>query len=91
MYLRILEAIFLIGGLWFIITQMIFPAIRGTQVFPIFRKEAKLIGELVEVNQKVREKGLEDTIKETKKQFEPKPEEQPKPAEESKPIEKPKL
>jgi hypothetical protein len=85
MLLFILETVFLILGIWVVVTQIFFPAIRGTQVFPMFRKEAKLVEELVEVNQKVREKGLEDTIKETKKELDPKPAEEPKSEEPQKP------
>ena len=95
MFLRVLEIISVIAALWFVITQILFPAIRGTKVFPIFRREAKLVEELVGVNQKIREKKLEDTIKETKKNLDPenkeelkKPEEPENKKEPKKPEEK---
>jgi hypothetical protein len=71
MFLRLLELVFLIGGIWAIVTQIFFPAIRGTQVFPMFRREAKLVEELVEANQQVREKKLEDSIVQAKKELQP--------------------
>jgi hypothetical protein len=50
-----------------LITQIIFPFMRGTPIFPIFRKEAVLSAKLEDVKQQVVEKDLTDQITKTKK------------------------
>jgi hypothetical protein len=52
-----------------LITQIILPFMRGTPIFPIFRKEAVLLKKLEEVNQQVVEKNLTDKITKIKKQL----------------------
>jgi hypothetical protein len=49
---------------WVLISQIIIPAARGTLFFPMWRKEAKLVDKIVDLNQKEREKHLEEIIKE---------------------------
>jgi len=71
MFLGLFEILFFIIGIWFITTQMIFPAIRNTKMFPIFRKEAQLKETLTEINQQIREKKLEKVIEQTKKELDP--------------------
>jgi hypothetical protein len=51
-----------------LITQIIYPFIRGTKIFPIFRKEAVLTAKLEDVQQRVVEKELENKINKIKKQ-----------------------
>ena len=65
-FLEILEIALVIAILWFFVTQICAPIIRGTVIMPIFRKEAKLEKELAETNQEVVEKKLEDEIKNLK-------------------------
>lgn len=60
--------VFIMGLVFlFVITQMLFPLIRNTKMFPLFRKEGKLNEKLAEVNQQVVEKGIETEITKTKK------------------------
>jgi hypothetical protein len=66
MFLRLMELVFAFIFFWALITQALMPLIRGTKLFPMFKKEAKLQSELEDVKQAVREKELEQTIKSTK-------------------------
>jgi len=50
------------------VTQMIIPSIKGTKMFPMFRKESKILSEITELNQQSAEIDLEnqaDTIRST--------------------------
>ena len=47
----------LIGGL-FVLTQMAWPLIRGTKMFPLFRRQHKLESKLRDLKQEQVEKGL---------------------------------
>jgi hypothetical protein len=67
MLLTVLELALAALLLWFFITQVILPFSRGTQPFPIFRREAKLAETLEEVKQKAEEKKLEEEIDTIKK------------------------
>ena len=49
------------------LTQLLLPVIRGTKIFPMFRKEGKLRSQVTDVNQKILEKGLEENLTKTKK------------------------
>jgi hypothetical protein len=63
MLLAVLEfavATLLIG---FVGTQVVFPIMRGTPLFPLLRKEAKLHSDLAGVKQQVVEKKIEQEIK----------------------------
>jgi hypothetical protein len=66
MFLRLIEIALGLVLVWALIFQVIFPMIRGTKLFPMSKREAKLQSELENVNQAVREKELEETIKSTK-------------------------
>ena len=66
MFLRLMELVFAVIFFWALITQALMPLIRGTKLFPMFQREAKLQSDLDGVNQAVREKELEQTIKSTK-------------------------
>jgi hypothetical protein len=66
MFLRLMESVFAIIFFWALITQALMPLIRGTKLFPMFKREAKLQSELEDVNQAVREKELEQKITSTK-------------------------
>lgn len=66
MFLRLMELIFALIFFWALITQALMPLIRGTKLFPMFKREAKLQSELEDVNQAVREKELEQKITSTK-------------------------
>jgi hypothetical protein len=66
MFLRLMELIFALIFFWALITQALMPLLRGTKLFPMFKREAKLQSELEDVNQAVREKELEQKIKSTR-------------------------
>jgi hypothetical protein len=51
-----------------LVTQIIFPFIRGTKIFPIFRKEAVLIGKLEEAKQRKVEREIKKEIEKVNKQ-----------------------
>jgi hypothetical protein len=66
MFLAVLElavAALLVG---FVCTQIVLPMMRGTSLFPVLRKEAKLQADLEEVKQQVVEKKIEEEIKNLK-------------------------
>jgi hypothetical protein len=63
----VLDICFTSIALYLFVTQMVLPTIRGTKWFPMFKKEAKLASELVDVNQKVVEKDLAVDIETLKK------------------------
>lgn len=68
MLVRLAELIAFIFIVWFALTQMIIPPLRGRKPYPMFRKEGQLKSDLEEVNQKVHEKKLEENIKTIKKE-----------------------
>jgi hypothetical protein len=68
MLLIVLELAIVWLVLWMFITQIFFPLLRGTLIFPIFRREAMLCDELEKVRQKVAEKKLEEEIEFTKRE-----------------------
>lgn len=49
------------------ITQMLIPSLKGTQMFPMFRREQKLQNEITELNQQSSEVDLENQAREIKK------------------------
>ncbi len=53
---------------WILITQLSIPIIRGTKLFPMFRKEEKLKDELAELKQETIEKNIERRIKNKKRE-----------------------
>lgn len=56
--LRLLELAVVLLGALLVLTQMAVPLIRGTKMFPLFRRQHKLENELREVNQAKVEKNL---------------------------------
>lgn len=52
----------------FIYTQIIKPYRNGTKMFPMAFKERKLKSEIVGINQRIKEKKLEEEIKKIKKE-----------------------
>ena len=45
------------------ITQMLIPSLKGTKMFPMFKREQKLQNEITELNQKSSEVDLENEAK----------------------------
>jgi hypothetical protein len=64
--LKLLELLLLGLGILILVTQIIVPAIRGTLLFPFFRREAELEEELSMAKEETVEAGLEKRIKEEK-------------------------
>ena len=50
-FVRLLEIAGVIGLAWFIITQMILPAVYDRKLFPLFHKTGELEKELIEAKQ----------------------------------------
>lgn len=57
-----LEAIAILVLVYVVISQLIWPAIRGTQFFPWFRRERRLESQIAEAQQKLREQELEKEL-----------------------------
>ncbi len=49
-----------------VVSQIWIPCVRGTMLFPIFRREAELLKELEERKQRNRERAIEKQIKKEK-------------------------
>lgn len=64
--LRFVEIASLLLGALFVLTQMAVPLIRGTKMFPLFRKQRKLESELREVKQAKAEKDLAKQVEREK-------------------------
>lgn len=62
MFLRILEISLLIIFIAGLISQVAIPLWRGTQLFPIFRKESKLEAAIAAAKQAQVERGLKKTL-----------------------------
>lgn len=59
---RVLEIAIVVMGVILFLTQITIPLYRGRPMFPMFRKEAKLLHELEELQQEVVERALERQI-----------------------------
>jgi hypothetical protein len=68
MLIKLVEGLLVILLIWTLFLQVMIPLIRGSKLFPMFKKEAKLRSDLESVNQSVIEKELEQRIKSTKKE-----------------------
>lgn len=66
-FLRWSEIIFLLVAVVFLITQVAWPLVRGTKLFPIFRREAELEKKLDDKRQNDLEQGLERELGQGKK------------------------
>lgn len=58
-FLRWSEVISLLVAVLFLLTQVAWPLVRGTRIFPIFRREAELEKKLDDKRQNDLEQGLE--------------------------------
>lgn len=68
MFVSLMELCAFILVLYVIIFQIIIPAMRGTKLFPVIRRSAKLEKTITDLNQKVEEKEIETEIKNLKKE-----------------------
>lgn len=62
MFFALIEIVLVVSILWFIFTQVALPGVRGTALFPMFRRESKLKETLIEQHQSAREQALEREI-----------------------------
>ena len=62
LYTWITEIVLIIVSLFLIVTQILMPAIKGSQLFPLFRKQIHLEDNLAEEIQKAKERALEKEI-----------------------------
>jgi hypothetical protein len=70
MFLAVLEFLFYVIGIMFVITQIVIPMYRGTLLFPAFRKRRKLEQMVEEAKEKLDEVKIEKTAEEIQKQIE---------------------
>lgn len=68
---RLFELTLLTLGLLFVVTQLLIPALKGTALFPAFRKEGKLKATLVEQRQEYVEQQLEKVVVENEQELHP--------------------
>lgn len=67
----VIELALLFAAAWLIVTQIVWPAMRGKQLFPLFRKEQKLKSVLVEQEQEFVEQRLEKAVEENEQKLHP--------------------
>lgn len=63
MYLRLFETLALLFVVYAIVSQVLIPAARGTRLLPWFRRERKILDDIADANQDIRERDLEDVLK----------------------------
>lgn len=62
-WLRLFTFALIIGGLAFIVTQIILPLLLSRKLFPLFRKAEKdLSGQYIELNQQLHEMDLKEKV-----------------------------
>lgn len=66
-YVVIFEIAVLVIAAYALISQMLLPAIKGTKLFPWFRRESEIIGKIVEAKQRLRESRLTTVLNRLKK------------------------
>ena len=66
-YLRVFEYVALLVLAYVIVSQVMVPALRGTKLFPWFRREGELMEKIIETNTKVREKQLTKLLNKLRK------------------------
>ncbi len=70
LFVKIIESLFIVIGLLFIVTQFLVPVILGRQLFPLFRKTSELETKLAEANQELHDKHLQKEIQEVEAEVE---------------------
>ena len=63
-FLSVFEFAICVAVILMVITQMLVPSLKGTQMFPMFRKEQKLQSEIRGLNQESNEVDLEKEARE---------------------------
>jgi hypothetical protein len=62
MFFRILEILFALAATYFVITQLVLPAYRGTKLFPWFRGEQDFYDSLLDLTQEEYEHELAQRV-----------------------------
>jgi hypothetical protein len=62
MFFKLMEVVFVLMAIAIVITQIVMPAIIHRPLFPFFRKEAKIKGELSDALQKFDEQELASKV-----------------------------
>lgn len=70
MIVRIFEALSLIFIVGFLVSQVIFPALSGNALFPLFKKAGKLEEDLADAHQAVHDSHLEEEVIKLRKEAE---------------------
>jgi len=70
MFIRIIEIITVFFVVGFIATQMLWPALTGGTLFPLFKKAGKLEGDLAVAKQEVHDAQLEKEVEQVRKEAE---------------------
>ena len=68
--IRVGEAAILIAFVLFMVTQILWPAVYGTLMFPLFRKTGELEKELAEAKQEVSDIRLSQKVDKVRKEAE---------------------
>jgi len=63
----VFEYVALLVLAYVIVSQVMVPALRGTKLFPWFRREGELMEKIIETNTKVREKQLTKLLNKLRK------------------------
>lgn len=58
----VIEILLLIATTWFVVTQVIVPAVRGKKLFPLFTKEQELKSVMISQEQQFAEQRLSEQI-----------------------------
>jgi hypothetical protein len=64
--LELVEVVAALALLYFIVTQVFIPIVRGTPLYPMFRREKKILDDLKQARQAAVEDGLEKEVKKTR-------------------------
>lgn len=65
----ILEFSIVLFIVYLIVTQIMWPAVRGTMLFPMFRKEQKIRNDMLDLNQKMQEMELADAYEQRRREY----------------------
>lgn len=71
MIFRLIELAMVVGAFYLITTQLLIPGVKGTMLFPLFKKQQQLTNKLIEQNQEFVEQHLARAIEENEKVLHP--------------------
>jgi len=67
--LELVEIVAALALLYFIAMQVFIPIVRGTPLYPMFRREKKILDDLKQARQAVVESDLKKEVKKTKERI----------------------